>query len=663
MPVRSKSNTPDGPRPNIVLLEQYDALAAAISSALKKFAPQHARFIARTVAELETLAADLDPELFIFDVDPPSAGITHCLDRLRDSHPEARALVVGTAIPAAITPDLLSLGGVRFVEKPFELAAFGAAVQALLGPGRESEFRGSLRAFSTIDLILLHCAAGANVTVEVQSRSRTGEIYISGGQLSHAACGKLKGEDALVEILGWSKVRLSESRLSGSHPRTLGPNWPAIIAELLQEARPETSEPPQPEPGPAKIAEPRTGKKVLVIDDTETLLIFVEDVLSTAEPDLQITTALNASAGLREIVRIDPDLVLLDYSLPDFNGDEVCRRLLENEETAGLPVLMMSGHVAEMNATAERFANVVATIEKPFLSQALIDLVRRTLAGEKTVRKKVAARPVPPQPVVQPAPAPVEVIRPTPTPPPEPPSPPPPAIAPPPPPPPRQEPVPPPPIVRQPAAIPIEPRIEVRRPAETTTPLIRVAPTDGSGAVLGLFLEVISMQLTSQLQMGAIRARPASFMASLRLQSATARNAIPAQTGFQIGPAEFSGEGRISALRLLPTTKPLQPAQMRSAFEIGGVAVIPNDTRARVQLTPSGTTPMTMELLAYLELTAVELTPNFQVAQLLLNWPSNAVRVTLNPKAPEQSAAQFQMRVEKLDSSGRIAELLLSPIR
>ena len=102
---------------------------------------------------------------------------------------------------------------------------------------------------------------------------------------------------------------------------------------------------------------------------------------------------------------------------------------------------------------------------------------------------------------------------------------------------------------------------------------------------------------------------------------------------------------------------------MRNAFEIGGVAVIPNETRARVQLTPAGTTPMTVELLAHLELDSVELTPNFQVAQLILTWPTSAVRVTLNPKAPEQTAAQFQMRVEKLDDAGRIAELLLSPIR
>ena len=70
---------------------------------------------------------------------------------------------------------------------------------------------------------------------------------------------------------------------------------------------------------------------------------------------------------------------------------------------------------------------------------------------------------------------------------------------------------------------------------------------------------------------------------------------------------------------------------------------------------------MTMELRAYLELNAVELTPGFQVAQLILNWNTTAVRVTLNPKAPEQTAAKFELRVLKLDDTGRIAELLLQP--
>ena len=166
----------------------------------------------------------------------------------------------------------------------------------------------------------------------------------------------------------------------------------------------------------------------------------------------------------------------------------------------------------------------------------------------------------------------------------------------------------------------VEPSIEERRPSVTPSP-IRIAPTEATMAVLGLFLEVISMQLTPQLQMGAIRAQ--TGVADCFASSAFGRGAQCDSAADRISAwtRELDADGRISVLRLLPTSKPFQPAQTRNAFEIGGVALIPNDTRARVQLTPAGTTPMTMELLRASGTWRGRAHPTFQVAQLILKWP------------------------------------------
>ncbi len=378
---------------SIVLLEEYEALAAAIGAALKKFAPQHATSIARSLAQAEILGAKTCPELFIIDVDPPSPGITDFLEKMRDAHPDASVLVIGGAIPAAIVAERGSFGAVHFIEKPFELAMFEAAVQALLGPWRESKSaspRGSLRTLNPIDVVLLHYAAGANVIVDVHaSGERPGEIHLTGGQVSHAETEKLTGAEALHEILTWSEARMNERAGAVPARPTIQPDWSATLLEALRELK-ASQVPGIPITEKAVPAKPRAkvGKKIVLIDDTDMLLIFVEDVLATADPELQITTALNATDGIKQIERVNPDLVLLDYSLPDFNGDEVCRRLLENEHTARVPVLMMSAHVAEMNAAAARLENVVATIEKPFLSEALVSLVQRT-SGARVRTKTV----------------------------------------------------------------------------------------------------------------------------------------------------------------------------------------------------------------------------------------------------------------------------------
>ena len=72
-----------------------------------------------------------------------------------------------------------------------------------------------------------------------------------------------------------------------------------------------------------------------------------------------------------------------------------------------------------------------------------------------------------------------------------------------------------------------------------------------------------------------------------------------------------------------------------------------------------------MQLLANLELAGVELSTNFQVSQLVLKSRGNNVRVTLSSQSvgQEQTGTTCETADVRLDSSARIAELLLNPIR
>jgi hypothetical protein len=202
---------------------------------------------------------------------------------------------------------------------------------------------------------------------------------------------------------------------------------------------------------------------------------------------------------------------------------------------------------------------------------------------------------------------------------------------------------------------------ELARPYPADIPTIPapLVSTSDAEVVLRIFVEVLSMQLTPQLRMGAIRARPASPTVSLRFLSSVTLGALP-ECGFQLGAAELDEKGRLATLHLFPTAKPFQHAVTRNEFEIGGVALVPSDHRTRVQLTPAGTTPMTMELSARLTIGHVALSPTFQTAYLVLKWHSSLVRVTLNPKTPEQRGAVFNLGV-RLDTFDRISELLLNP--
>ncbi|MBA3543386.1 MAG: response regulator, partial [Chthoniobacterales bacterium] len=411
MPTSSSETLPRG----ILLVEEYSALGVAISSALHKFAPLHKIEVTQSFEEAAVVAVRMQPELFVLDLDPPPLGEIAFFNHLKGHYPDTRVLVIAAGTSRELRSERGTRGAIQFIEKPFDLAEFGAAVQALLGPwtGPAGSVRGTLRDLSTIDIVQMKCLAISTATVGLRTGDgKSGEIHFRKGQIIHAATGLLSGRPALEEIVSWAPAEFTEAELPEEERVTIEVLWPPLLLDLIRKEETRLQKQP-PRANPARRSPvPKTGHKILVIDDTEMLLIFVADVLATADPTFQILTAPTGAEGIRLAKIEQPDLILLDYSLSDMTGDKVCRALLESERAVHIPVLMMSGHVTELARTAADHSNVVAALPKPFLSGSLVDAVEKALAAgplPKSAAKvaPVAAPEAPPAPVAPPPPAPI----------------------------------------------------------------------------------------------------------------------------------------------------------------------------------------------------------------------------------------------------------------
>ena len=118
----------------------------------------------------------------------------------------------------------------------------------------------------------------------------------------------------------------------------------------------------------------KTGRRVLVVDDVminrKLALVFLEKMgWQTAEVDGG-HAALNWLASNPAV-----DLVLLDISMPDLDGEEVCRQLRANPAYAALTIVAYTAHA--MQVDIERFlANGFnAVLVKPIALQRLKDVV------------------------------------------------------------------------------------------------------------------------------------------------------------------------------------------------------------------------------------------------------------------------------------------------
>lgn len=90
--------------------------------------------------------------------------------------------------------------------------------------------------------------------------------------------------------------------------------------------------------------------------------------------------------GRRALVRATmdpPDLVLLDLRLPDIDGYEVCRQLVDSPETCGIPVIIISALEGADIVRSCRAAGGEFFVRKPYDPNALLALIQHALRHDE----------------------------------------------------------------------------------------------------------------------------------------------------------------------------------------------------------------------------------------------------------------------------------------
>lgn len=118
---------------------------------------------------------------------------------------------------------------------------------------------------------------------------------------------------------------------------------------------------------------------ILVIDDDKSMQRLVKALLEKHEK-VNISVALNGQNGLDLAIQNKPDLIILDWMLPDLQGPDVLSELKKHPDTKNIPVLMLTGR-NKIGEIEEVFSlGAEAYLTKPFSLQKLGEKVTTLLS-------------------------------------------------------------------------------------------------------------------------------------------------------------------------------------------------------------------------------------------------------------------------------------------
>jgi two-component system, cell cycle response regulator len=121
---------------------------------------------------------------------------------------------------------------------------------------------------------------------------------------------------------------------------------------------------------------PRTFHVVVVDDDKEIGELLQ---MKLQQRGIRVTLARNGDAALQAVAKALPDLIILDISMPGMSGHEVLRRLKQDPEYVGVPILMLTGKAEQVDVVSALHSGAIDYILKPFNPAALLARVEKIL--------------------------------------------------------------------------------------------------------------------------------------------------------------------------------------------------------------------------------------------------------------------------------------------
>jgi CheY-like chemotaxis protein len=125
--------------------------------------------------------------------------------------------------------------------------------------------------------------------------------------------------------------------------------------------------------------------RVLLVDDNPVILDMLRKAL---DPLAQLTSLRSGRDALAQSIANPPDLVIVDYQMPDFDGRELVQQLRAHPTLSHVPIILMASKADQNERLGMLRDSVEDFVEKPFFMRDAVSRIKRVI--DKVALEKMA---------------------------------------------------------------------------------------------------------------------------------------------------------------------------------------------------------------------------------------------------------------------------------
>ena len=237
----------------------------------------------------------------------------------------------------------------------------------------DSGFAGTLKNIQLNDLIQMCCLSASSLCMRVSKGQRQGTIFIVDGEIVHAACEDMAGEEAFYQILGWQTGSFESIEVSTIPQRTIDKSYHFLVMEAARRVDEQNLKMAQPSSTTSHTSTDVSDERlrVLIVDDSPMMRKILASILTTGDMINVVGMAGNGKEAISMIDQLSPDLVMLDVNMPVMDGTSTIKHIMIEKPC---PVVIMSNPGDALSKKIFNFLELGAVdfIGKPKKSQDIL---------------------------------------------------------------------------------------------------------------------------------------------------------------------------------------------------------------------------------------------------------------------------------------------------